>query len=774
MFRNRAFLVATKDQILTQVPVVKLHNYAFRNNGDLTFQDVSGKWGMNTPTFSNGAAYADLDRDGDLDLVINNIDDQASLYRNNSREEYKENSHYIQIQLKGPKINNQGFGAWIEIFYDKDKKQIWENTPYRGYLSTIEDIAHFGLGKIKTIDSLTVSWQNGRIQILHNIAADQLLTIDIDNSVPKTSGDSGPKVRNTLFREITDSLNIHFTDRETDFVDFNIQKLIPHKFSEYGPALAVGDVDGNGLGDIVCGGSSNNSARIFLQQGDGRFIQKSLLTDNLLIRKSWDDTGILLFDADHDGDPDLYIASGGYESQSNSQVYEDHFYTNDGKGDFSEVPGAIPLNYTSKLCVRAADIDKDGDLDLFIAGRVDPWNYPKPVSSFIYRNDSKPGQIKFTDITKDAGKDLLNIGLVCDALFTDFDNDGWPDLILAGEWMPVTMLKNVNGVFKNITNETGTGNQTGWWNSISAGDFDNDGDIDYLIGNLGLNSFYKASEKYPVSVYAKDFDNNGSYDAFTSIWLPSSQQDTTRKEYPVHMRDDVIKQMISMRSKFQNYKSFASATIDQLFSKDQMKNALVLRANNFNSSYLRNDGDNKFTMIPLPAQAQISAITGMTVEDYDGDGNLDVILNGNDYGTEVSVGRYDALNGLFLKGDGKGGFSPLSIAESGIYIPGNGKALVGFIGNNNNYLLAAGQNRGPLKIFRLKRNLHFVPLLPDDVNAVLTYRNGVSRKIEFYYGCSFLSQSGRFLNTDDNIKSVTIFNYAGVMRKIDPDNKNNP
>jgi len=774
MFRNRAFLVATKDQILTQVPVIKLHNYAFRNNGDLTFQDVSGEWGMNTPSFSNGAAYADLDKDGDLDLIINNIDDEASVYRNNSREKYKGNSHYLQIQLKGTKSNIQGFGAWIAIFYDKGKKQIWENTPFRGYLSTIEDIAHFGLGEIKTIDSLMVKWQNGRIQVLHNIAADQLLTIDIDDSVPETSGKPGPKVRNSLFREITDSLNINFIDRETDFVDFNIQKLLPHKFSEYGPALAVADIDGNGLEDIVSGGSSNNSARIFFQQDDGRFQQKSLLTDNISIRKSWDDTGILLFDADHDGDPDLYIASGGYESQSKSPFYEDHFYVNDGKGNFSEDPDAIPLNNTSKFCVRAADIDKDGDLDLFIAGRVDPWNYPKPVSSFIYRNDSKPGHIKFTDITKEAGKDLLNIGLVCDALFTDFDNDSWPDLILAGEWMPVTMLKNVGGLFKNITNNTGTGNQTGWWNSISAGDFDNDGDIDYIIGNLGLNSFYKTSEKYPVSVYAKDFDNNGSYDAFTSIWLPTSQLDTTKKEYPVHMRDDVIKQMIGMRSKFQNYKSFASASMDQLFTKDQLKNALILRANNFNSSYLRNDGNNKFTLIPLPAQAEISSITGMSVDDYDGDGNLDMILNGNDWGTEVSVGRYDAFNGLFLKGDGKGVFSPLSIAESGIYIPGNGKALVSLMGKNDNYLLAAGQNRGPLKVFGLKRKRHFVPLLPDDENAVLAYRNGISRKIEFYYGSSFLSQSGRFLITDENMKSIIISNNAGVKRKIDLDSKKNP
>jgi len=766
MFRTKAFLVATKEQILTQVPEVKLHNYAFRNNKDLTFKDVTNKWGLGVSSFSNGAAYADLDNDGDLDLVINNINDEASIYRNTSREHGRENTHFLQIRLSGPPHNRQGIGAIINIYYDHGKEQVWENSPFRGYISTVQDIAHFGLGEIVNIDSVVVTWQNCRKQVLRNIPADQLITIDIANADSDYSIVRDLKVKDALFTEVTGSLNIHYTQKETDFVDFNIQKLLPHKLSEYGPALAVGDIDGNGLDDIICGGSANNSAQIFLQQTNGKFLQKSLLSDKEISIKSWDDTGILLFDADGDGHLDLYIASGGYENESNSPAYQDHIYINDGKGNFSESPGAIPVNHTSKFCVRAADIDKDGDLDLFVAGRVDPWNYPKPVSSFIYRNDSKPGHIKFTDITKDVAGDLINAGLVCDALFTDFDNDGWPDLILAGEWMPVTMLKNEKGVFKNITSETGLAKQNGWWNSISAGDFDNDGDIDYIIGNLGLNSFYQTSEKYPVAIYASDFDNNGSYDAFPSIWLPASQQDTVKKEFPAQTRDDAVKQMIGLRSKFQNYKSYAVATIDQLFSKEKFKDALVLKANRFTSVYCRNDGNNKFTLIPLPAEAQFSVINGMNVGDFDGDGNLDVIINGNDWGTEVSVGRYDALNGLMLKGDGHGNFRPLSILESGIYIPGNGKALAGLKGNKGNYLLAAGQNRGPLKIFKLNRSVSFESLLPGDVSADLTYKNGISRKIEFYWGSSFLSQSGRFLITDENIKSVIITNNKGEKRKL--------
>lgn len=767
MFRNKAFLVATKDQILTQVPVVKLHNYAFRNNGDLSFKDVSQQWGMNTPSFSNGAAYADLDSDGDLDLIINNINDEAFVYRNFSREKNPVNSHFLRIELKGAPRNEQGFGTFIEIFYDKGKKQVWENNPYRGYISTIEDIAHFGLGEVSSVDSVIISWQSGNKQILKNVTADQTLKVDITDSSPVTSRDDKTiKTNKSLFTEITGSVKVSFIDKENDFVDFNIQKLIPHKFSEYGPALAAGDVDKNGLDDIVCGGSSAYSAQLFLQQPDGTFRQKPLLPGNVAAGKTWDDTGILLFDADMDGDPDLFIASGGYENERNSPSYQDHFYVNDGKGNFTEQPEVIPVNYTSKFCVRAADFDKDGDPDLFIAGRVDPWNYPNPVTSIILRNDSKPGQIKFTDVTKDVAVDLTNIGLVCDAMFTDFDNDGWVDLILAGEWMPVTMLKNNNGLFKNVTSANGITNETGWWNTITSGDYDNDGDIDYIIGNMGLNSFYTASSKYPVEVYAADFDNNGSYDAFPSIWLPTSQQDTSMKQYPVHQRDDIVKQMIGMRSKFQNYKSYAMATMDKLFTPDQLKKALIRKVVNFKSSYCRNDGKGHFTLIPLPMQAQISVLNGMVTEDFNGDGNLDVLINGNDWGTEVSVGRYDALNGLLLKGDGKGNFEAQTIAESGIYIPGNGKALVSLRGINNRYLVAAAQNRGALKIFELKKSPEFVSLKPGDVSAELTYKNGTKRKHEFYYGSSFLSQSSRFFMMNDSLRSATIINYAGTKREL--------
>lgn len=767
MFRAKAFYTAPKAMILLQIPEVKLHNYAFRNNSDLTFTDVSAKWGMNTATFSNGASYADFDQDGDLDIIINNINDEASLYKNQSREKYKDKSHFIRVKFNGEPLNKMGLGAWVEIYYDNDKKQVWENSPYRGYLSTIEDAAHFGLNEVTIVDSLIVKWPEGRMQVLKNLTCDQVITLNIEDADVRYSWKQGAKTGNAIFRDITALTNIDYVQTENDFVDFNIQKLLPHKFSEYGPSLAAGDIDGNGLDDLVSGGSSNNSAEIFLQQKDGRFISKPLLAKNISGTKSWDDAGILLFDADRDGDNDLYISSGGYENDRNTSAYQDHFYVNDGNGRFTENNEPFPVNHTSKSCVRAADFDKDGDLDLFLAGRIDPWNYPRPVSSFVFRNDSENGRIRFTDVTQEVGGDLINIGLVCDALFTDFDNDGWTDLLIAGEWMPLTFLKNTNGVFRNINSSTGIGNKTGWWTSISAGDFDNDGDIDYIAGNLGLNSFFKANDKYPVSIYAGDYDNNGSYDAFMSIYLTTDQKDTVKKEFPVHGRDDAVKQMISMRSRFQNYKSYAKASVDQLFSEDQFKSSLVLRANCFESSFCRNDGNNRFTLSPLPAQAQISALNGMVVDDFDNDGNLDIVISGNDWGTMVSVGRYDALNGLMLKGDGSGKFIAQSIPESGIHIPGNGKGLVSLKGINNKYLVAAGQNRGPVKIFELNRKLNLLPVFPEDTGAELIYKNGKTRKMEFYYGCSFLSQSGRFIKTDENMKSVLVFDYSGNRREIE-------
>jgi len=764
-FRAQSYYIASTKQILDQIPVVKIPNFAFRNKGNLQFEDVTDDWGFGTPTFSNGAVYADLDNDGDMDVIINNINDEAMIYKNTARERNKDNSHYLHIKFQGGPLNRDGIGAWADIYYDHGKHQVYENTPYRGYLSTIQNIAHFGLGKIKLLDSVVIRWQNGKKQTLQKVKADQVLKVNIADAKDAYTFDQ-PKInKQGLFKEVTRSVGVTYKHQEDDVVDFNNQKLLPHKLSEYSPAIAVGDVDGNGYDDMVVGGTSKYPAQLLLQQPDGKFIQRDLLPKGKNnVDDHVKDEGLLLFDVNGDGKLDLYIASGGNESKPGSASYQDRIYINDGKGNFTEAVDALPKNFTSKLCVKAIDYNKDGKLDLFISGRVEPWNYPKPVSSVILRNDSKNGHVKFTDVTASVAKDLKNIGLVCDATFTDFDNDGWPDLILTGEWMPVTFLKNDHGVFKNVTANTGISDKFGWWNTIAAGDFEHNGRTDYIVGNTGLNTFYKATDKYPVYITAKDFDNNGSYDAFPSVFLKDLDGDM--QEFPAQTRDDIIKQMIGMRVKFQNYRSFAVATMDSVITPEMRKGAIRLKANMMQSCYLRNNGNGKFTMIPLPIEAQISQLNGIVVDDFDGDGNLDIAISGNDYGTEVTTGRYDAFNGLILKGDGKGNFKPLTIEQSGLYIPGDGKALVKLKGAKGNYLLAASQNRDVMKIFELKRTVHSIQLQPLDMYATIKYKNGKTGKQEFYNGTSFLSQSGRFFNVDKTMESVTITDSQGHTRNI--------
>jgi hypothetical protein len=462
----------------------------------------------------------------------------------------------------------------------------------------------------------------------------------------------------------------------------------------------------------------------------------------------------------------LYIARGGYENSPDSDNYADLFMINDGKGNFITDSFAMPKNYTSKSCVRAADYDKDGDLDLFVAGRVEPWNYPKPVSSFIYRNDSKGGSIKFTDVSATVAKSLQKIGLVCDGVWTDFDNDGWQDLVVTGEWMSIKFLKNEKGIFKDVSATSNIDDKIGWWTSIVPGDFDNDGDMDYIAGNLGLNSFYKASSQYPVHIYAKDFDKNGNYDAIPTLFLPTSQKDTTRAEFPVHTRDDMIKQLISFRAKYQKYEAYATAPFSKMFTEEEMKGVLKLQANYFSNSYIENNGNGTFTLSSLPQAAQYACLNGMLTEDFDGDGNLDVLAVGNDYGTEVFVGRYDACNGLFLKGDGKGNFFKTSILQSGWFVPGNAKALVKMKSASGRTLFAASENRGPLKIYTANKTGRQMPAQPDDAVALVTLANNKIQRHEFNWGASFLSQSSRFIILPAGAKSVLLIDNRGTKRDV--------
>jgi len=762
-YREKASNLVSKAQMIKQIPQIKLHNYAYRNSGGINFRDETAAWGLEIPTFSNGAAYADLDNDGAMDLIINNIDDPALIYRNTARDKDTINTHFLHILFAGSPQNRNGLGATAAIYYDHGQQQVFDNNPYRGYLSTIQLGAHFGLGHTQTLDSIVIRWPNSKKQTLRNVRSDQVLTVKIADATGSVDPGQPVLASNALFREITDSADLNYKHKDVEFIDFNVQNLLPHKLSEYCPALAAGDLDGNGLDDLVMGGNSYTHAQLFLQQPNGRFVQKDLLPGAPMASSYTKDEGLLLFDANGDGRPDLYIASGGYKSPEGSEDYQDRLYINDGKGNFHQDSAALPLNHTSKLCVRAMDINNDGKLDLFVSGRVDPGHYPRAVGSFIFRNDASNGHAKFTDVTGEVAPALKKIGMVCDALFTDFDGDGQTDLIVVGEWMAVTFLKNVNGKFADATPASGVGDKLGWWNSIVAGDFRHTGRMDYIVGNVGQNTLYQASDSFPVCITAKDFDKTGNFVAIPSLYLKDLHGG--KKEFPAFGRDDIAKHWSSIKKRFPNFKPFALATMDEVLTPEQREGALRLKANTLQSCYLRNEGGGKFTLIPLPAMAQVSMLNGMVVDDFDGDGNLDVLISGNDYGTEVGVGRYDALNGLLLKGDGAGGFTPLSILQSGVYIPGDGKALVKLRAAGGRYLVAGSQYRDALKLLALKKTVRTIPVAPDDRSALIRFKDGRVQKEEFYFGSSFLSQSARFIPVDSAFAEVTITDRTGRTRK---------
>ncbi len=755
---NTKNYAAIKD-LLTEIPEVKLKNYAYKNGGNLKFENVTDSWGITKPSFSNGAAYADFDNDGDLDYVVNNINDEAHFYENNQNKNKGDSNNFVAIKLSQTGHNPMAIGAVVNIEYGFGDKQVQENTIYRGYLSSISNVIHFGLGKHSVIGKLTILWPDGNKEDYYELNANGIYNLKKKNEQAPIQSLSLSNLQ--YFSENSDYLNINYTHTDKDYIDFNIQKLIPHKFSQYGPAISVADINGDDLDDFFVSGSYGNSGKFFTQTKDGTFAEKDLMPNANMSNKQQEDAGTLLFDADNDGDNDLYIASGGYENNILSVNYADRLYVNDGKGNFSLVTNALPSTTTIKSCVKGADIDADGDIDLFVGGRVVHSKYPMPESSQILRNDSKNGVPKFIDITTQIAPWLKNIGLVCDMVFTDFNNDSKPDIIIAGEWMATQMFENKNGKFENVT-PSNISNKIGWWNSIAAADLDNDGDMDYICGNLGENSFYKASEKYPSKIYAADFNKDGGYDAIPTLYLPNRQN--KMEEFPAFGRDDLIKQMITIKARFTNYNSFALAGIDKILTTVELKDAYKLEANYFKSCIIKNLGNNKFEIIELPEMAQLSPVFGIVANDIDGDGNIDLILNTNDYGTEIFTGNYDALNGLVLKGDGKCNFYSMPAEETGFYVPGNGKALAN-IKVGDKLITLASQNQGKLLAFKVNSGNEVVQFNKNEKYAVITLLN--RKEITKYpeYGSSFNSQSGNYIIIPTKgVDNVKVYNKTGQIR----------
>ncbi len=759
VYRASVERIMTPAMLLEKVPSVKISNFAFRNKGDLQFDDVTQDWGLEFPGFSNGAAYADLDNDGDMDYVVNAINDSASVYRNNSIQLHPAESNYLKINFKGKEHNPGGIGAIAEIRYAGNATQFSENSPYRGYLSSIEPGVHFGLGKISKIDEVKITWPDGKIQIIRNVMASRLLNVYENDAKPASS-----IVKDTpqYFEDISQTLALPYKHEEDDVIDFNTQKLLPHKLSQYGPALAVGDINNDGLEDVFVGGSMGHTGHFMIQQPNGQFKIIDKLLGLTVVAKNTEDMGVLLFDADLDNDLDLYIVSGSYEANANTDQLQDRFYENDGKGNFRQNLTALPRFLKSGSCVKAADFDRDGDLDLFIGGRVEPAMYPKPVSSYVLRNDSNKQRTKFTDVSAMVAPELKEIGLICDGLWTDVDNDGWVDLLLTGEWMPLTLLKNNSGKLKRT--DTGIDDKVGLWGGITSGDFDNDGDMDYIAGNLGVNNFLQASDERPAGMYAADFNKDGYYDAIPTAFYRAD--DGNFREFPYNNRDEMGKQIIQVRQRFQEYAKFSTAGINDIFKPEELKEAIILKANWTKSSYIENLGSGKFAIKPLPIVAQMAPLFGTVAEDFDGDGNLDVLLAGNDYGSDLVVGRYDAFHGLMLKGDGKGNFKALPASQSGYATNGNAKALVSLAYGKNALLTLTSQNRDALCIHKFAKPTRQIDMKPAEQAVLLTYKNGKKRRQEIGYGSSFLSQSSRKLFLSNDVVSVDAIDFKGLKRKV--------
>lgn len=753
-FRAETGNIASVAYQIDSIPVVKVANYAFKNSGNLTFTDMTTIWGLNYPSFSNGASFADLDNDGDLDYIVNNINDQVSLFENQLNSVQNNSRHYLRIKLHGPGGNIDGFGSKVTL-HCSNFVQYHDHSVARGYISSVEEIIHFGLDSASVVDSLVCEWADGKKSILRNIKADQLLNIHYENATLSTRETQSGRFVPWLQESGVD-LGIRFLHQEEDKIDFNIQRTIPHKFSQAGPSVAVGDVNGDGLDDFYIGAPAGKDGTLFIQTPSGTFMQKALFKS---ATKKEEDQGALFFDADGDQDIDLYVVSGSFEWEANDDAQQDRLYLNDGKGEFRQGTSQLPDTRGAGSCVRANDIDADGDLDLFVGGDVVPGKYPYASESYLLLNEHG----RFVNRTMDWCSDLMHPGIVNDAIFSDVDGDGRFDLLLAGELMPVSVFRNTGSKFERMI-DTGLENYYGWWNSITGSDFDYDGDIDFIVGNLGLNNYYNATRDTPLRVYAKDFDGNSSVDAILSCYLKA--ENGLRREFPVHFWEELNSQSPKFRRKFSYYKKYGKATMADLLTDEERRGMDVYITNYTASSYLENRGGGRFVVRSLPIEAQVAPVNGIVNADVNEDGFVDVLLVGNDYGNEIFTGRYDAFRGCVLENDGVGNFRAVAPSKHGFKVDGDAKALA-LLAIPGHIVAVAGQNRDSLKIFarKISSRMMIEPRL-DEVAAELMLDDGRTQRAELYFGAGYFSQSTRKLPLSHRVKSVVIIDSRGRRRTI--------
>jgi len=673
--------------LIAKMPHVPIANAAFHNNANLTFTNLAAAWGLGQLGFSNGAVYVDLNNSGALDLVVNKIDAPAAIYRNRARS--LNGNHYLQVILRGSAKNTAGIGTKV-ILKTGATTQLLEQMPTRGFESSVDPRLHFGTGHATQIDSLTVIWPDRRYQLLTAVNVDRTLQLSQNDARGRYHYSREP-LTPPLFSDVTDRMAIDFKHHENVFYDYQRQPLIPHLLSTEGPALAVGDVNGDGLDDFYAGGAKWQPGRLFIQNGDGTFRaskQPAIASDSLA-----EDVDAVFFDADGDGHPDLYVVSGGNELWGDDDALQDRLYRNDGRGNFQRDPKALPRLAESGSCVLPGDFNGDGHVDLFVGRRAIGRGYGLAPRSYLLEND---GTGHFRDVTQELAPALANVGMVTSAAWVDYDHDGKLDLIVVGEWMPVRIFHQENGHFVDRTTDARLGGTDGWWNTIQVADVNADGRPDLILGNLGLNSTLRASADEPARLYVGDFFQNGTLAQILTSYKHGVS-------YPLAERDELLELMPQLRSRYPTYASFAGARVEEMFSAAELRKALLLESHTFASAVALNRGAGHFELRSLPTEAQFAPIYATLVRDFDGDGHPDLLVAGNLYGVTPLDGRYDASYGLLLHGDGNGNFAAVDMDRSGVEIEGQARHMAELKRATGETLILVARNNDRLQVVRWAR-----------------------------------------------------------------------